>query len=267
MKKIFTLASAILIATSAMAYDTATEGEAYYGSSCCAYGLADGTVAITTYYLDTENPTTEITLPATIQVWNEDGTEMTAEYEVSQVGYSTWNNLWVSDGSETNVLSTMTSITFTEGIKTINTSAFGWMSNPALTTIVLPSTMTLIKAGAFASCDNLTSITCNAATAPTLDSSEGWNDQFKGATSWDYIANNCKVYVPSEEAQASYNQETWSYWNAFYEAGNVVVAQGNGITAPTVATLDTPAYNIAGQRIADGTKGLIIKNGKKVIVR
>lgn len=146
MKKIFTLASAILIATSAMAYDTATEGEAYYGSSCCAYGLADGTVAITTYYLDTENPTTEITLPATIQVWNEDGTEMTAEYEVSQVGYSTWNNLWVSDGSETNVLSTMTSITFTEGIKTINTSAFGWMSNPTLTTIVLPSTMTLIKA-------------------------------------------------------------------------------------------------------------------------
>ena len=207
MKKIFTLASAMIMAMSAFAYDTATEGEAYSGSKCQAYGLADGTVAITTYYLDTENPSTEITLPATIQVWNEDGTEMTAEYEVSQVGYSNWNNLWVSDGTETNALSTITSITLSEGIKTINSSAFGWMSSPALTTVVLPSTLTTIKAGAFASCDNLTSITCNAATAPTLDSSEGWGDHFKGAASWDQITTNCKVYVPSEEAQASYNQD------------------------------------------------------------
>ena len=51
MKKIFTLAFTMLIAVSAMAYDTATEGTAYTGSNCQAYGLADGTVAITTYAL------------------------------------------------------------------------------------------------------------------------------------------------------------------------------------------------------------------------
>lgn len=267
MKKIFTFVSAMMVALSAMAYDTATENQAYYGSSCCAYGLADGTVAITTYYLDTENPTTEITLPATIQVWNEDGTEMTAEYEVSQVGYSTWGCLWVSDGTETNALSTMTSVTLSEGIKTVNSSAFGWMTSPALTTLTLPSTLTLIKAGAFAWCDNLTAIYCDAETAPTLDSSEGWNDQFKGNTSWDYIANNCKVYVPSEEAQATYNQTTWSYWNAFYDQGNVVVKTTgiNSVTAGTTA--NARCYNIAGQRVSDNAKGIVVKGGKKMIVK
>lgn len=267
MKKIFTLAFTMLIAVSAMAYDTATEGTAYTGSNCQAYGLADGTVAITTYYLDTDNPATEITLPATIQVMNDDKTAVVAEYEVSQVGYSTWGNLWVSNGTDTNVLSTIKSITFSEGIKTINTSAFGWMSSPALTTIVLPTTMTLIKAGAFASCDNLTSITCHATTAPTLDSSEGWDKQFIGNSSWDCIINNCKVYVPSETAKETYNTASWSYWTAFYEAGNVVVSDLTNITTPTTVAKETPAYNLAGQRVAEGTKGLIIKNGKKMIVK
>ena len=269
MKKVFTLVSAMSVALASFAYDSATEGTAYYGSSCCAYGLADGTVAITTYYLDTENPTTDITLPATIQVMNEDKTEVTAEYAVSQVGYSTWNNLWVSDGTDTNVLSTITRITISEGIKTINTSAFGWMTSPALTTVTLPSTMTLIKAGAFAWCDNLTSITCNATTAPTLDSSEGWGDHFKGNSSWDKITTSCKVYVPSEEAQATYNPATWSYWTEFYNNDNVVVASSDGIETLTTATAttDAPAYNLAGQRVANGTKGLMIKNGKKMIVK
>lgn len=267
MKKIFTIASAMMMALSAMAYDNATEGQAYYGSNCCAYGLADGTVAITTFYLDTENPSKEITLPATIQVWNEDGTEMTAEYEVSQVGYSNWNNLWVSDGSDSNVLSTIEKITLSEGIKTINSSAFGWMTSPALTTLTLPSTLTLIKAGAFASCDNLTAIYSNAETAPSLDTSEGWTDQFKGAASWDQIVNNCKVYVPSEEAQATYNQDPWSYWTAFYDQSNVVVnATGINSVAKDSAN-DTPCYNIAGQRVTDNAKGIIIKGGKKVIVK
>ena len=267
MKKIFTLASAMIMAATAFAYDTATEGVAYSGSKCQAYGLADGTVAITTYWLNTDNPTTEITLPATIQVWNDEGTEMTAEYEVSQVGYSNWNNLWVSDGTDTNALPTITSITLSEGIKVINTSAFGWMSSPALATVVLPSTLTTIKAGAFASCDNLTSITCNAATAPTLDSSEGWGDHFKGAASWDQITTNCKIYVPTEEAQASYNQDPWSYWTEFYNNSNVVVASSAGINTLTVATADGAAYNLAGQRVAANAKGIVVKNGKKFVVK
>lgn len=267
MKKLFTLVTAMCFALSAAAYDTATEGTAYYGSSCCAYGLADGTVAITTYYLDTDNPSTEITLPATVQVWSEDGTTMTAEYEVSQVGYSTWNALWVSDGSDANALYKMTSITLAEGIKTVNTSAFGWMSNPALTTLTLPSTLTLIKAGAFAQCDNLTAIYCNAESAPTLDSSEGWTDHFKGKASWDQIINNCKVYVPSETAQATYNQATWSYWNGFYDAGNVIVQSTDGIRNAEAASAYAPAYNLAGQRVADNAKGIVVKGGKKILVK
>lgn len=267
MKKVFTLVSAMSVALASFAYDSATEGTAYYGSSCCAYGLADGTVAITTYYLDTENPTTDITLPATIQVMNEDKTEVTAEYAVSQVGYSTWNALWVSNGSDANALPTITSIVISEGIKTINTSAFGWMSSPALKSVTLPSTLTLIKAGAFASCDSLTTIVCNAATAPTLDDSEGWTDQFKGASAWDQIINNCKISVPNETAQASYNQDPWTYWTAFYGASNVVVETTGIRSAVSPAAADAPAYNLAGQRVADSARGIKVSNGRKVLVK
>ncbi len=268
MKKVFTLISAMSVAVASFAYDSATDGEIYFGSGCQAYGLADGTVAITTYYLDTENPTTDITLPATIQVLSEDKTTVTAEYAVSQVGYSSWNNLWVSDGSDSNALPTITSITLSEGIKTINTNAFGWMSSPALKTVTLPSTLTLIKAGAFASCDSLTSIVCNAATAPTLDSSEGWTDHFKGASAWDQIANNCKISVPNETAQASYNQDPWTYWTVFYDASGVVVVEPTGLQSTlSPADADAPAYNLAGQRAADSARGIKVSNGRKVLVK
>jgi hypothetical protein len=36
-----------------------------------------------------------------------------------------------------------------------------------------------------------------------------------------------------------------------------------------VQTIDiqTPMYNMAGQRVADGYKGLVIMNGKKVVMK
>ncbi len=33
------------------------------------------------------------------------------------------------------------------------------------------------------------------------------------------------------------------------------------------ANTDGPAYNLAGQKVADGFKGLVIKNGKKYIMK
>ena len=40
-----------------------------------------------------------------------------------------------------------------------------------------------------------------------------------------------------------------------------------GIEEVETTTVETPAYNIAGQRVANSAKGLVIKNGKKFIVR
>ena len=54
MKKITLSLMAMAIAVSAFAYDLAVEGQQYWGPNCAAYGLADGTVAVTTYYLPTD---------------------------------------------------------------------------------------------------------------------------------------------------------------------------------------------------------------------
>ena len=46
----------------------------------------------------------------------------------------------------------------------------------------------------------------------------------------------------------------------------ITYGEGTGINAIEAdKTVNTPAYNVAGQRVSDNAKGLIIKNGKKVI--
>lgn len=94
MRRFFTLLL-LGLSMSAFAYDKATEGQAYYGSECEAYGLADGTVAITKYYIS--DGQTEVIFPATIQEWKDE--TMIAEYEVSQVGYSDWKNVYFDSAS------------------------------------------------------------------------------------------------------------------------------------------------------------------------
>ena len=41
----------------------------------------------------------------------------------------------------------------------------------------------------------------------------------------------------------------------------------NGITASDAEQNGTALYNLAGQRVAKGYKGLVIKNGKKYLVK
>ena len=46
----------------------------------------------------------------------------------------------------------------------------------------------------------------------------------------------------------------------------ITYGEGTGINAIEAdKTVNTPAYNVAGQRVSDNAKGLVIKNGKKVI--
>ena len=251
MKKLFSTLLIALMAISAMAYDTATEGTEYFGSGIKAIGLADGTVAAYQFYDgDTgayQNGT--ITVPATLQVW-EDG-NMTAEYKVSTVGTSWSPAIFVGSGDNTE-WANVTKVVISEGVKKIVMGAFTtWAAMTNLKEVVLPSTLTNIGPGAFQGCEGLTSITCAAATAPTLDDA-GWTDQFKGYTEWDCIVTKCKVYVPSDAAKESYNQDPWSYWTAFYSNGKVEVKQqgSTGKLAGGDISL-VPAYEAAGDKWLD----------------
>jgi len=61
-----------------------------------------------------------------------------------------------------------------------------------------------------------------------------------------------------------------SYLLDRFNIGSVINATPTGIDtvkADTKFNADAPAYNMAGQRVADGYKGLVIKGGKKVVIK
>ena len=42
----------------------------------------------------------------------------------------------------------------------------------------------------------------------------------------------------------------------------------SGISSVSAETVDNaPAYNLAGQKVSDSFKGIVIKNGRKVVVK
>ena len=248
MKKIYLLLFMLIGATSSFAYDKATEGTTYYGSSCAAWGLSDGTVAIYTYYTTEEQ--TEVTFPATIQVY--DGETMTAEYEVSAVGVSGWGSTYLGTTSTYQYNGTVTSLVFSEGIKTINGSAFYEMTS--LQSVKLPATLTTIGDYAFTSCDALTTITSYATTAPTLGT-----DALKGKASWDAIAANCVLRVP-DGCTANYaaysfdNTQAWTYYDTFFDNHKI-----HELTYPSITTVGyTTYYNTYGYVMPEGVEGYLI---------
>jgi hypothetical protein len=46
---------------------------------------------------------------------------------------------------------------------------------------------------------------------------------------------------------------------------NAAINIATAISAVKTATNDAPAYNVGGQKVSNAQKGLIIKNGKKVV--
>ncbi len=275
MKKIYVILMMTMMVMSVHAYDKATPKAVYYGSGIQGVGLEDGTVAAYKFYTGEKGCFVDgvLYVPATLQVWEGEGegAHMTAEYEVSTVGVYPWNPaIWVGEG-ETSAWSSVQKVVISEGVKKIAQGCFTtWAAATNLTEVQLPSTLTNIGPGAFAGCEGLVSITCDAETAPVLDNPEGWTDHFKGYTEWDFIVKNCTVYVPSETAKETYNQngDAWTYWGSFYTNEKVVVKNPTAIRSLRQESKgDEAIFNLAGQRVNGNAKGLFIKNGKKYIVK
>ena len=247
-KLLLLMAFALMGWSNVWAYDQATEGTQYSGSNCTAYGLSDGTVAITTYY--TTDGQTEVTFPATIQLW--EGETMTAEYKVSAVGVSGWGSIYLGSVKTYQYNGTITSLKFSEGIETINASAFYEMTS--LQSVELPASLTTIGDYAFTSCDALKSITCYGTTAPALGT-----DALKGLASWDAIAANCVLKVP-DGCTASYaaytfdNTQTWTYYDQFYTNNKI-----HELSYPSITTAGWGTYyNTYGYVMPEGVEGYII---------
>ena len=254
MTKILLTTAMVLACMSSFA-GTATSGTEFYADGYKAVVLDDGTAAITWIY-----KTGDVTIPAEI---TDNASPSTGTYAVSAIG----NGYGVCNDD-------ITSLTLSEGITSIGQSAF-W-GKTAMTTLELPSTFTSIGSYAFGDCTGLQTIRISASAAPTLG-----DDVFKTSASdkdWNYIGQNCTVYVPSGTASKYKDTGTWTYWDSFsyiLEPGTVTTgddgyatyyniygyALPEGVTAYAVTESDsklhiTEAYS-AGEDVAKST-GVIL---------
>ena len=87
-----------------------------------------------------------------------------------------------------------------------------------LTSLTIPASVTSVAAYAFATCDNLANIYFMGTTAPACG-----GEAFRGsdANGWDYIFKHCTITVKTNDCKASFNTADWSYWQCFYNEGNV----------------------------------------------
>lgn len=92
----------------------------------------------------------------------------------------------------------LTSITLSEGLETIGAMAFSYTSFPSIT---IPSTVTSIGNKAFDVCTYTKTMTCNAMTAPTIESETFYN-----------MGKNGTLYVP----QGSTGYDVWMGSGAWY---------------------------------------------------
>lgn len=197
----------------------------------------DGTNAtITWIYL---KDATSITIPATIT-----DRSTSTEYNVKEVGTSSGS--WGLTDANTSV----TSLTVEEGVTTINPYAF--KTTTGLTTVQFPSTLTTIGDYAFYGCSALTSIT-----SYSENITSGANS-FALAES-PYYPSSCVLKVPDGcvSVYAAYtfdNTKTWTYWDSFYNAGNI-----HELSYPKMSTAGYATYyNEYGYTMPENIEGYVI---------
>lgn len=86
--------------------------------------------------------------------------------------------------------------------------------------------------------------------------SSAWNDD---ATQSGGIILSSYAYYDS-----GYTKSAWGY---YYCGWGSYTPTGIETVTTNAANANVPMYNLAGQRVGDGAKGLVIKNGKKMILK
>lgn len=170
--------------------------------------------------------------------------------------------------------SALSSIDIPNSVYSIGEMAFSACSS--LTSIVLPSSVSVIHGAVFYHCDNLASVTI-------------YNCSYFEYQYFSYCPKLKDIYLYMELApQVSYNAFTYTDignitlhvpassintyrtsepWRSFKEI--VEIDMTDNITSPVVKNNSGKDiyYNLNGQREVNPSKGIYIRNGKKIIVR
>ena len=141
------------------------------------------------------------------------------------------------------------SVTIPNTVRSIGSSAFDGCSS--LKNVEIPSTVISIGSGAFEYCSSLTSVTVGMEIPVRIDNMT-FSNRF-----------NATLYVP---VSCKDKYETADYWNQF---GKIVESESASILLQTTeeASGKSSYYNLKGQRVEIPSKGLFIKDNKKIFVK
>ena len=141
-------------------------------------------------------------------------------------------------------------LTLPEGTATIGSNAFNNCSK--LTVLTLPASLREIGYGAFAYASQISDVYCTADAANVT-----WDDN---ANTYQFMEDNATKFHVTDAAA----------WKAKFPDANVTFIDGSEtaiqqITSPTA--INEKCYNLNGLRVEKNYKGVIVINGKKVVVK
>lgn len=172
----------------------------------------------------------------------------------------------------------LTKINFSDSLKSIGMGAFEL--NTRLASVIIPSSVDTIEGGAFQVCPSLRSITlgsglkyigsaafsigfesliyssvdsviCYATTPPVMENDICFYGAYERAT----------LFVPQASLELYKNDTNWSQ---FYK---IVAIESSGIDEiPVDNGAPRVRYNLHGQPVGDDYRGIVIENGKKILV-
>ena len=145
----------------------------------------------------------------------------------------------------------LTSITIPEGVTAINYR--GIYSCSELEWVSIPSTVTSIGEEVLADCESLKDVYCYAKQVPETGEDVFDNTPIEEAT----------LHVPADAIEA---YRTTAPWSSF---GTIVALTATPVERISNKIEDdlTTYYDLQGRKVMNPTKGIYLKNGKKVLVK
>lgn len=121
-----------------------------------------------------------------------------------------------------------------------------------LTSITIGSGIKTIDISAFASCPELTDVTCYAENVPSTDT-----DAFK-----DSYIEYATLHVPASAVNAYKVADPWKNFKSIIEANPTGIK-----TIENTQIKNTTIYDLNGVRLSEPKKGINIINGKKLVIK
>ena len=175
--------------------------------------------------------------------------EVTIPDKVTTIGSSAFNRC---TGLET--------VNIGNGLKTVDLHVFDYCTN--ITTISLGKAMEKIESGNFSLCPNLQTVYCYAETPPNVkyldDGSIFYQTNIFNAEN----AANATLYVPSASMPLYLQSTVWNIFGTVAPIRYPTAVDGVENTAD-----DGQWYDLTGRKVERPTKGVYIKDGKKIMVK